>query len=172
YHIHEKAVPADGNCTGAGAHLDPFQRGETPDCDSGLPETCQVGDLAGKHGKVAGPDFSANYIDPYVSTTPGSASFAGNRSIVLHYANKTRFACANFVLASSSSSNGTATNGTVSPGPLPYTATASGSATGSASGRTGASATTTASAVASTGGAAALAVGVGAVVLGVLGVVV
>lgn len=58
YHIHEYPVPSDGNCTGTGAHLDPFKRGEDPPCDDTKPETCQVGDLAGKHGKLTPQRYS------------------------------------------------------------------------------------------------------------------
>jgi hypothetical protein len=36
------------------------------------------------------------YADPYVSLKPGIGSFFGNRSFVLHFANTTRLACANF----------------------------------------------------------------------------
>lgn len=57
YHIHDAPVPADGNCTGTLAHLDPTQRGEQPPCDSTKPQTCQVGDLAGKHGKITSSPF-------------------------------------------------------------------------------------------------------------------
>jgi hypothetical protein len=58
-----------------------------------------VGDLSGKHGNILSlPGFSTNYTDNYVSLTPGSAAFMGNRSFVLHYLNKTRIACANFQL--------------------------------------------------------------------------
>jgi hypothetical protein len=58
YHIHDKAVPADGNCTGAGAHLDPYARGESPACDSNSKQTCQVGDLSGKYGNVTTAGYS------------------------------------------------------------------------------------------------------------------
>lgn len=59
YHIHEKPVPSNGNCTGTGAHLDPYKRGETPPCDASKPETCQTGDLSGKHGNFTSESFSA-----------------------------------------------------------------------------------------------------------------
>lgn len=62
YHIHEKPVPADGNCTGTGAHLDPYKRGETPACDDSKPETCQTGDLSGKHGKITASEWSEEYV--------------------------------------------------------------------------------------------------------------
>lgn len=52
YHIHVNPVPADGNCTGTGGHLDPYERTQVPDCVSSRPETCEVGDLSGKHGLV------------------------------------------------------------------------------------------------------------------------
>ncbi len=55
YHIHVNPVPADGNCTATGGHLDPYQRGDTPACDAKKPATCQVGDLSGKYGLVDGP---------------------------------------------------------------------------------------------------------------------
>ncbi|TVY47168.1 Cell surface Cu-only superoxide dismutase, partial [Lachnellula occidentalis] len=101
YHIHEAPVPADGNCTSTGAHLDPFVRGETPACDSSLPQTCQVGDLSGKHGKIESDPFVATYSDDFASTVQGLSSFFGNLSFVVHFANKTRITCANFALAGS-----------------------------------------------------------------------
>lgn len=62
YHIHEKPVPANGNCTGTGAHLDPYKRGEVPACDASKPETCQTGDLSGKYGNVTAGPFKAEYV--------------------------------------------------------------------------------------------------------------
>ena len=59
YHIHEKPVPEDGNCTATGAHLDPYKRGEAPPCDASALPTCQTGDLSGKHGKITTEAFSA-----------------------------------------------------------------------------------------------------------------
>lgn len=58
YHIHDNPI-ANGNCSTAGGHLDPFLRGDSPACDSENPSTCQVGDLSGKHGKINGTTFSA-----------------------------------------------------------------------------------------------------------------
>lgn len=58
YHIHDQPVPPDGNCTGTLAHLDPFGRGEMPPCDGTSPATCQVGDLAGKHGMLEAPTYA------------------------------------------------------------------------------------------------------------------
>lgn len=59
YHIHDQPVPADGNCTATAGHLDPYIRGEIPPCDNTQPETCQVGDLTGKHGNVTVSPFAA-----------------------------------------------------------------------------------------------------------------
>ncbi|KAI5820782.1 superoxide dismutase [Pyronema omphalodes] len=106
YHIHDQPVPADGNCTGTKAHLDPYQRGQATPCDNKKPETCEVGDLAGKHGKIPAPSdaesivtFNAEYNDLYASTKEGIGAFLGNRSIVIHRKDTTRLACANIVLA-------------------------------------------------------------------------
>ena len=56
YHIHVSATPESGNCTETGGHLDSYMRGDTPPCESSMPETCEVGDLSGKYGTVAGGD--------------------------------------------------------------------------------------------------------------------
>lgn len=103
YHIHEKPA-IDGNCTSTLAHLDPFGRGETPACDDSKPETCQVGDLSGKYGKITSDPFLAEYFDLYTSMKPDNPAFFGNLSIVVHYANKTRLTCANFAKLQVSSS--------------------------------------------------------------------
>ncbi|KAJ0142242.1 putative Respiratory burst oxidase [Fusarium oxysporum f. sp. albedinis] len=97
YHIHVEPVPDNGNCTATLAHLDPFARGEEPPCDPEKPASCQVGDNSGKHGKITSDPFTADYIDYYASTKEGIGAYFGNRSFVLHYANKTRLTCANFV---------------------------------------------------------------------------
>ncbi|AEO70553.1 uncharacterized protein THITE_2122167 [Thermothielavioides terrestris NRRL 8126] len=55
YHIHLHPVPESGNCTETGGHLDSYERGDTPPCDSSKPQTCEVGDLSGKYGTVPGP---------------------------------------------------------------------------------------------------------------------
>ncbi|KAK1963916.1 hypothetical protein LY78DRAFT_704808 [Colletotrichum sublineola] len=67
---------------------------KTPLCDASRPETCQIGDLSGKHGSVT-RDYEQTYIDRYLSLVQGLGSFIGNRSFVFHFANKTRISCAN-----------------------------------------------------------------------------
>ena len=91
-------VPANGNCTATLAHLDPYIRGEATTCDKTAPETCQVGDLSGKHGAIPGDvdEWETSYVDLYASTAEGLGAFFGNRSIVFHYPNKTRITCASF----------------------------------------------------------------------------
>ncbi|KAK1600019.1 superoxide dismutase [Colletotrichum navitas] len=130
YHIHVDPVPADGNCTKTLAHLDPFIRGEVPPCDASKPETCQVGDLSGKHGAVTA-DYEKTYTDSYISIAEGPGSFFGNRSFVFHFANKTRISCANFKLVTKPDTHdnctfttpgptGCAPAATVSPKPVPF----------------------------------------------------
>ncbi|PWW74940.1 hypothetical protein C7212DRAFT_345848 [Tuber magnatum] len=50
--IYEAPVSGDGKCDGAKNVLDPFQRGDKPECDRKSPQTCQVGDLVSKHGEI------------------------------------------------------------------------------------------------------------------------
>ncbi|KAL1880815.1 hypothetical protein VTK73DRAFT_4985 [Phialemonium thermophilum] len=106
YHIHQAPVPEDGNCTATLAHLDPFGRGDTVPCDASLPQTCQVGDLSGKHGAIKSDPFEATYLDQFASTNPDQPSYFGNLSFVLHFANKTRISCANFEKVADASSVG------------------------------------------------------------------
>ncbi|KAI5250565.1 hypothetical protein E4T42_04919 [Aureobasidium subglaciale] len=160
YHIHDYPVPADGNCTATGAHVDPYVRGETPVCDASSPATCQVGDLSGKHGKPTNETFSATYVDKYVSTVPGQGAFMGNRSIVVHYANKTRIACANFVdytNGTAGANTTTSTNGTIVSGSSTRTASSqTGPATSGSASKTSGAASSSSSAAASTGAASQL----------------
>ena len=178
YHIHNDPVPSDGNCTGAGPHLDPETRGEKPPCDPGTPQQCQVGDLAGKHGSFNAVAYTAQsvkfpngtasmitsykngtnnlnlrYLDLYVSSEPGSPAYFGNRSVVVHDGAGTRLTCANFTMLT----GGTASNSTGSASTLTASASASTStetASESTAKVSGASSTPVAEGTA-TGGAAA-----------------
>jgi len=123
YHIHASPVNSTGSCASTLGHLDPFIRGETPSCDHDLPQTCQVGDLSGKYGKITTDPFTAEYVDPFASLVPGLGSFFGNRSITLHFANTTRLTCANWQpISGSTPSNATVT----APSGPRYTGAASG----------------------------------------------
>jgi hypothetical protein len=58
-----------------------------------------VGDLSGKHGEIPTDQdtWETSYVDLYASTVEAYGDgFFGNRSIVIHYPNKTRITCANF----------------------------------------------------------------------------
>lgn len=151
YHIHDQPVPANGNCTSTLAHLDPYQRGETPACDASAPDTCQVGDLSGKHGKVTSTDgsFTSTYAEAYASTLEGIGAYFGNRSFVLHYANTTRITCANFAAVAAASGSGscssstTTTSGSTRTTSTTSKTTATGSAATTTTRRTNATATAT-----------------------------
>lgn len=125
YHIHALAVPVNGNCSATLGHLDPTDRGEYYPCNVGAPATCQVGDLAGKHGNITMSNFVAQYADPFLSTDPSSPAFFGDKSVVVHTANTTRITCANFRMMSAGA-NGTGTNSSSSPSApvVPYTGAA------------------------------------------------
>lgn len=133
YHLHAFPVPADGNCTQTLAHLDPYKRTDDPACDSSKPESCEVGDLSGKWGEVKSDPFDASYIDLYASTKEGIGAFFGNRSIVIHYANKTRLTCANFAKLSGNDTSSSPGNASYTPPPQSTGAapTSSGSGGGS-----------------------------------------
>lgn len=110
YHIHNLPISSDGNCTASLGHLDPTNRGELHACDNTQPSSCQAGDLAGKHGNITTATFQASYLDLYLSTTPGSPYFFGDKSIVIHSTNVTRLTCANFTMVAASSTTATSTS--------------------------------------------------------------
>ena len=124
WHIHNLPVPMDGNCTSTLGHLDPTNRGELYMCDAAAPETCQVGDLAGKHGGkiMSEGSFQTSFVDPFLSTDPSSPSFFGGLGFVIHTGNTSRLTCANFEMMSANGTmgtNGTMGNTTMIPGPTP-----------------------------------------------------
>ena len=83
-------------------------------CDPAQPATCQVGDLAGKHGgKIMTPgNFSTSFVDPYLSVQAGTPGFFGGLAFVLHTGNTTRITCANFELVSGGNGTAGGANGT------------------------------------------------------------
>ncbi|KAK5628305.1 hypothetical protein RRF57_004020 [Xylaria bambusicola] len=109
YHLHVNPLDASGNCTKTLAHLDPFIRGEDPACNSTNPATCQVGDLSGKYGKITSDPFRARFHDDFTAMKEGPGSYFLNRSIVVHFANKTRITCANFTVLRCAGVNATST---------------------------------------------------------------
>jgi len=129
YHVHNLPVPADGNCTATLGHLDPTDRGELHACEVAAPQTCQAGDLAGKHGNITSTSFTASYLELYLSTNPSSPYYFGDKSIVIHSTNTTRLTCANFTMVSNSSM----ASGTSPASPSSTSPSAGGVATGTAS---------------------------------------
>lgn len=99
YHIRHDPVPSDGNCSGTGIRLDPFQRGDSPACNSTAPATCQVGDLSGKYGALPGPSANVSFNDPYAATNIIDLQYIGNRAIVIEDASSAKIACANITKA-------------------------------------------------------------------------
>ncbi|RPA73070.1 hypothetical protein BJ508DRAFT_366922 [Ascobolus immersus RN42] len=107
YHLHDAPVPTDGNCNGTLAHLDPYQRGQTPPCNKDKPETCEVGDLSGKHtpdGAFNTSEYANEYTDLYIDLRAGNRGFFGNRSITIHGKDGVRIACSNFTLKTTTGS--------------------------------------------------------------------
>ncbi|KAI1430159.1 superoxide dismutase [Xylaria sp. FL1777] len=120
YHVHVNPVDASGNCTNTLAHLDPFIRGEDPACNSSSPATCQVGDISGKYGKITSDPYKAKFHDDFTAMREGPGSYFLNRSIVVHFANKTRITCANFTVLRCSVNDTTATtDGSCQDGSMP-----------------------------------------------------
>ena len=108
--FHELPVPASGDCSGTGAHLDPYGRTESPPCDIASPATCQLGDLSGKHGNIT---TTTNFQT--FSTQPGALSFFGNRSVVVHNSAGARINCGNFTNVGKMAASATASTATALP---------------------------------------------------------
>jgi len=100
YAIYEKSVPVNGDCYNLGGKLDPYQRGESPKCQFGGPETCQVGDLSGKYGKLDPvPTARKQFVDRFSSLKESDAAFIGGRSVAIVDNTGARLACSNLVEA-------------------------------------------------------------------------
>ncbi|KAI1811197.1 superoxide dismutase [Poronia punctata] len=121
YHIHDEPVDAAGNCTNTKGHLDPFIRGEDPPCNSTYPWTCQVGDISGKYGKITSDPFTAQFHDDFTSMTENLGTYFLNRSIVVHFANKTRITCANFTVLDCTTNATITSNGSCQQNSTPVT---------------------------------------------------
>ncbi|OBT69999.1 hypothetical protein VE03_00366 [Pseudogymnoascus sp. 23342-1-I1] len=154
FHIHVNPVNSTGSCASTGGHLDPYNAGDSPACDTSKLAFCEVGDLSGKIGqKLPAGEISGRLADAFTSLVEGTPAFIGNRSIVVHASDKTRIACANFALVKNEGSGegsasptggsggsasptggaggGSATNGTTTGGTRP-TATPTATPTGGA----------------------------------------
>lgn len=114
YHIHQYPVPSNGSCLATGGHLNPYNGSAT----ATEPAKLEVGDLSGKHGSIPGTSFNSYYVDNYISLNEEDPAYIGNLSVVVHYHNTTRIACANIKLvdSSSSSSNSSSSGNSTSSG--------------------------------------------------------
>ncbi|KAK6530163.1 hypothetical protein TWF694_003530 [Orbilia ellipsospora] len=136
YHIHDFVVGSGENCTATGAHLDPYLRNDTVACDSTAPQTCQVGDLSGKHGDLPAEaaldtPYCTSYTDDFLSLDASNKAFIGNaRSIVVHNINKVRLACGDLTMVSGSAS--VAGAGSSTPSTSPTTSSTPAVSTGGA----------------------------------------
>lgn len=66
-----------------------------------------------------------SYLDLYLSTTPGSPYFFGDKSIVIHSSNTTRLTCANFTMVASGGSSTSSSMPSSTSSPAMYTGAAS-----------------------------------------------
>jgi len=96
YHIHTHPISSDGNCSSALGHLSPNGIPDKPACNHEMPQTCQEGDLAGKHGLLpAGHNIvQMQFEDAFIKFQPENESILG-RSVVIHGLNGVRLACGN-----------------------------------------------------------------------------
>ncbi|KAF3992887.1 hypothetical protein FT663_00797 [Candidozyma haemuli var. vulneris] len=94
YHIHEYPVPDDGDCEKVGPEFNPYHA--SPDCDAQPGDAyCKLGDLSGKYGKIKATCFQTEYCDPFISLDGYSKANIIGRSLVFHYSDMTKIACAN-----------------------------------------------------------------------------
>ncbi|KNZ46686.1 superoxide dismutase [Puccinia sorghi] len=96
YHIHVNPVRQGQSCELAGGHFNPTNAPMTP-CNRNEPNTCEVGDLAGKFGNLPGSPQGLtrrSYYDPSLNLSQGADGIL-YRSIVIHGANNVRLACVN-----------------------------------------------------------------------------
>ncbi|KAJ1960926.1 hypothetical protein GGI12_003535 [Dipsacomyces acuminosporus] len=103
YHIHVNPVPTGTcNCTATGGHMDPakVKSADKPyKCDiKNAAKTCELGDLAGRHGNIttnSHGQFHIKYVDSLISFK-GENNVLGH-SVVIHAPDNTRLACANIL---------------------------------------------------------------------------
>ncbi|KFX97552.1 hypothetical protein V490_02732 [Pseudogymnoascus sp. VKM F-3557] len=163
FHIHVNPVDSTGNCTSTGGHLNPYNASDEP-CDTDSLEDCEVGDLTGKLGsKLQSGETNGRTADAFTSVVEGTPAFVGNRSIVVHAADKSRLACANFALVKGDGGEGSA-------GPTGGNGGGSASPTGGAGGGSGTNGTATRPSVTPTATPTGAATMVSGSVLGFLGV--
>lgn len=101
YHIHENQITDKDTCGGVGSIYNPYNSKD--DCDGTKDDSyCAIGDLSGKHGIVNSTCYGVKYYDSFLSLNRKSKSYIIGKSLVFHYQNNTKFACANINEASES----------------------------------------------------------------------
>ncbi|KAG8827217.1 hypothetical protein FRC19_004736 [Serendipita sp. 401] len=105
YHIHQNSCITQDlsrDCTLAGSHYDPYGAGKKNPykCDDNDPETCEAGDLSGKHGVLRVHDLVGSevsgYFDEFVSLDGVNSVL--NRAVVVHTLEGARVACGDIQL--------------------------------------------------------------------------
>ncbi|KAJ1823275.1 Cell surface superoxide dismutase [Cu-Zn] 4 [Coemansia sp. S610] len=103
FHIHVSLVPANGNCTATGGHLDTYgikTANGTYNCDKTKPlTTCEIGDLAGIAGNLvanANGQATMTFNNPVITFGDNKTTILGH-SIVVHNPDNSRLACGNIV---------------------------------------------------------------------------
>lgn len=93
YHIHENALNGAADCEVTGRHFNPYSA--PPDCSKQAHDSlCQVGDLSGKHGWIDTTCYETSYYDPYLSLKAGDPAYLIGKSVVLHFPDLKKMACA------------------------------------------------------------------------------
>ncbi|KAI5789973.1 superoxide dismutase, partial [Pyronema domesticum] len=100
YHIHEKPVPASGDCNATGGHYDPGnikqKWGDAYKCTWDQLDRCEIGDLSAKHGALS---WSPGYAAWRFTTDDVQLreEMLENKSVVVHDKTGKRIACANLI---------------------------------------------------------------------------
>ncbi|KAI8865482.1 Cu,Zn superoxide dismutase-like protein [Ramicandelaber brevisporus] len=97
WHIHNKPVPADGNCVATEGHFDPYnvKANSKPEYKCNPADklnTCELGDLSGKYGPIkatCGSTFSTCVVDENINM-----DMLAGKSVVIHDGDA-RIVCAN-----------------------------------------------------------------------------
>ena len=59
YFVNLNPVSYKGDCPASKDTLDPYNVGQNATCSPSSQQSCQVGDLSGKHGAMQAPNFAA-----------------------------------------------------------------------------------------------------------------
>jgi len=131
YYVGDHSLSSECECSTSGGIFDPYNAGKRY-CNRQQAQTCDVGDLSGKHGCINSTSYVASYNELYASLNSASPAYVGGKSIVISDRSGSPVACGNIVCVSEGNpygspyGNGTApypTNGTA---PYPTNGTTGG----------------------------------------------